>query len=148
MNYQLIISNGDEAWKKLWEPKFLEDWNELYKKCFWSTSMQTPEFVTVWFENYKKLYTPIVIHQRDEANNLVGLLILAKNINEFVVAGAHQAEYQVWIANEQHSETFINNALYQLDKQFSGIKLNFRYLPKNTPIESIATGSSNLYLFP
>lgn len=118
--------------------KFLADWKQLYIACPWATPFQSPEFVIMWFDTYKGIYSPKIICLENDKQCLVGLLILAasRKNDQLVVAGAHQAEYQGWLASPDCPHDFIFKALVALmDARLAVETLKFKWLPKNTPIQ-------------
>ncbi len=124
----------DNGYSDFQNQKFLDQWKRLYIECPWGTPFQSPEFVTTWFNSYKSMYSPIIIGLENNEHILVGLLILAlqKNSNQLVVAGAHQAEYQCWLASPDCPDDFLIRALVALDNaKLRAETLRFKYLPKN-----------------
>ncbi|WP_170151473.1 GNAT family N-acetyltransferase [Microvirga subterranea] len=73
--------------------------------------------------------------QKDQAG-LVGLLPLAieKPSGLIVHVGAHQAEYQVWLATEENANSFIESALDALAAAYPGRRLELQYLPPGSPV--------------
>ncbi len=135
---KLKLLNND--FSELLNQIFLDQWKQLYNNCSWATPFQSPEFVTTWFDSYQRIYSPIIIGLEDDARILVGLLVLAtsKQDGQLVVAGAHQAEYQSWLASPDCPNDFLMKVFAALDKENLRTEtLRFKYLPKNAPINHI-----------
>lgn len=139
------ITTATEADKLLKDAKFQEEWQALYRKCPWATPFQGSGFVTTWYEVYQDQYHPVIVRQLSSEGALTGLLTLAisGDSKQLVVAGTHQAEYQVWLAYPEYGNTFIENAVKKLQKEFPNRSLGFTYLPPSTPTEW--TNSDQLY---
>ena len=57
---------------------------------------------------------------------------------ELVAAGAHQAEYQVWMCEAELADTFPGQAFRLLRKLFPTSTLKLSYLPAETPLGWLA----------
>jgi CelD/BcsL family acetyltransferase involved in cellulose biosynthesis len=137
----LRIATGDAARETLRDPEFILAWKALHTSCEWATTLQSPEFVDTWYRVYDDLYDPILVFDLPSEGRCRGLLTLAQHreSGSLVVAGDHQAEYQVWLADRESSRAFIERALQQLLEHHSYRSLTFRYLPPATPLDGIAT---------
>lgn len=137
--HALAIHRGEDAWAKLSDPAFLVEWERLGTACPWSTPCQSSHFVRTWFEHYRSRYWPIVVTLRSDDGMLVGLLALAVCLRtqRVAVAGAHQAEYQAWLATPECQREFIVRALAALDELLPGYELTFKYLPHGLPVEPL-----------
>ena len=137
MNNSVIIHTRDKAWAQLSDQSFQQAWKHLYDDCPWATPFQSPAFVCSWFDNYRSRYSPIIISLPKADQRLYGLLVLAMSVEQrrLVVAGAHQAEYQVWLATTDSHGDFITRALAALDLAFPGCNLVFKYLPNEVPVQ-------------
>ena len=91
---------------------------------------------------YSSRYSALLVTAVDSADSLVGLLALARErtTGRVVVAGAHQAEYQVWLADGIGRETFVEHALIELGRTLEVDSLSFSYLPPHVPIDWLSTG--------
>lgn len=137
MTTNTFYHSPTEARDLLGNESFLNEWRGLYKSCTWATAFQSAEFVTTWYDSYKEHYSPVLISERLLNGELVGLITLAleNRSKAVVVAGAHQAEYQAWLAVPGKGNSFIENALSKLASELSASLLRFRYLPPGTPTE-------------
>jgi CelD/BcsL family acetyltransferase involved in cellulose biosynthesis len=117
--------------------KFQEGWKRLYAICPWATPFQSVEYVSNWYDIYRECYQPVIVSQVSSDEKLTGLLTLAisSDSKELVAAGAHQAEYQVWLADPQDGNSFIENALQKIREYFPDHVIIFRYLPPSTPTD-------------
>lgn len=129
------IAIATEADKLLKDAKFQEEWQTLYRKCPWATPFQGSGFVTTWYEVYQDQYHPVIVRQLSSEGALTGLLTLAisGDSKQLVVAGTHQAEYQIWLAYPEYGNTFIEGAVKKLQEDFPNRTLVFTYLPPSTP---------------
>jgi CelD/BcsL family acetyltransferase involved in cellulose biosynthesis/RimJ/RimL family protein N-acetyltransferase len=134
----ITIKTGSAAVAQFSDRSFQQAWKLLYEDCSWATRFQDIDFVCTWYDVYKERFTPIIISQYSAEGALVGLLTAAchKDAGNLVMAGAHQAEYQVWLAS-QSSNSFIRDALLKLRKEFPRQDLVFTYLPTGTPLNHL-----------
>jgi RimJ/RimL family protein N-acetyltransferase len=128
---------GRDALSLLDDDVFQKDWAMLYETCPWATVFQSVGFVAAWYKVYQDRFTPIILTQSDPDRALVGLLALAASPDgsQLVVAGAHQAEYQVWLASPAHGNSFIEAAIARVRVAYPGRALCFKYLPASAPRE-------------
>jgi CelD/BcsL family acetyltransferase involved in cellulose biosynthesis len=133
------IHQGADAWALLAERGLLRNWEELAAACPWATPYQSSYFVTTWLRHYRTRYSPVVVTMRARDGTLSGLLVLAlsRNGRRLEVAGAHQAEYQAWLAKPGGQLDFIERAVALVDRVLPGHDLKFKYLPRGLPIEEI-----------
>lgn len=134
---------GADAWPALDSRALLVEWEALQRACPWSTPYQSSAFILTWLRHYGGQYAPVVITQRDEEGVLVGLLVLAVALDgkRLVVAGAHQAEYQGWLATPGASAAFIVRALEVVDDLLPGHDLRFKYTPPGLPLQELLASS-------
>lgn len=132
---------GFAAHSMLKDRAFEQRWNALYEECPWATPCQSFGFVDTWYRTYQDHFDPVIVCEERAGGQLVGLLTMAaqKASRRLVVAGSHQAEYQVWLAqiSPRDGNLFIEGALRRLQAEFPGCSLIFRYLPPLTPKEWI-----------
>jgi CelD/BcsL family acetyltransferase involved in cellulose biosynthesis len=128
------LLQGQCAVNSLRAPSFQREWRELYAACPWSTAFQSIDFVSAWYESYRNHYALILIYE-SAANQITGLLPLARehNSERIVVAGAHQAEYQGWLALPENNAAFMTGALKLVSQELGAERLRFKYLPVGTP---------------
>ncbi|KLK93357.1 hypothetical protein AA309_08400 [Microvirga vignae] len=138
------IVRGTSADTLLQNAGFRQAWSELAAACPWSTIWQSWEYAETWLSVYRETYEPLLVIQRDEANGLIGLLPLAiqRNTGAIVHIGSGQAEYQAWLAYETHGNSFIEEALAALGRNYPGQRLKFKYLPPGSPIDWCGAGSA------
>jgi len=100
------------------------------------TPYQSYNYISSWYEAYGRQYTPLLIFQLSRQDKLAGLLPLAihNNNGTFEVAGAHQAEYQAWLADTSCEDTFIQESLRTIFKKFNIEKLTFKYVLESAPL--------------
>ena len=144
---QINIRAGDEAYLTLEDSRFQKEWQALYQQCLWSTPFQTHQFVNTWYKTYRDKFEPVLLSESASDGSLIGLLTLAssRESGQLVVAGAHQAEYQVWLSNPEGGSSFIQKALQKLKALYSVQSLTFRYLPPFTPMSWAAELSHGLH---
>lgn len=133
----IIIKSGRESVSFLQDISFKEKWNDLFRNCRWVTPYQSYNYISSWYKAYSSQYTPLLVFQlSQQQDKLVGLLPLAihKNKGTFEIAGAHQAEYQAWLADTSCEETFIRESLRTIFKEFNIEKLTFKYVVESTPL--------------
>ncbi len=110
-------------------------WRNLFEKCPWGTCFQASAFVCTWYRCYREVYQPLLLLRFAPDGQLDGLLTLAveRTTGEVTFAGAHHAEYRVWLALPGE-QTFIVDALEQL-RRLGFVRLCFNYLPARSPTE-------------
>ena len=115
--------------------RFLRSWNALWTECPWATLFQKQNFVIPWYRIYASRYEPVLLAANGDDGDLIGLLLLAqeRSTGILVHAGAHQAEYQTWIARPGLGNAFIVSALDVISEIFSPGTLTFLYLPPLAP---------------
>jgi CelD/BcsL family acetyltransferase involved in cellulose biosynthesis/GNAT superfamily N-acetyltransferase len=129
-----VFSQAD-AERLLESPDFQSNWRTLWQACPWATALQTPEFACTWYRCYKERYSPLILLRYTAVGQMDGLLLLAVEgaTGRLTFAGAHQSEYNVWLALPG-DRTFISEALKHISKLgFSSI--SFTYLPPGTPLD-------------
>lgn len=133
------IIEGAGALTRINSTLFVRQWAELAARCPWTTAYQGPEFVRTWYDTYRERFSPLVlVWSRSET--LVGLLTLAteRETGNLVVAGAHQAEYQCWLAEPQVLARCIAETAPVLKSRLaSGGHLQLRSLPRGFPLDSL-----------
>lgn len=137
----VTLSQGDDAWKLLQDAEFRSKWAELLAACPWSTAFQSSPFVLTWYESYGNEYNPLVVCGQGQTPGLLFLAVHRKT-GEIAVAGAHQAEYQVWLADPTAAEAFIVAALDAVAARFPGRGLTFRYVPAGAPTDWARQGTA------
>lgn len=130
---------GSAAHSMLKDRAFEQSWNALYEECPWATPCQSFGFVNTWYRTYQDRFDPVIVCEARTDGELVGLLTMAaqKVSGRLVVAGSHQAEYQVWLASPRDGNWFIEGALRRLRTEFPRCSFRFQYLPPLTPKEWI-----------
>ena len=132
------IIDGQQAHKLMSDHAFLGHWQTLKDKCMLATAFQSPSFVSEWYASYRAQWQPVVVRSHDSVGDLVGLWLLAYNpiTNALVHAGAHQAEYHMWLALPGKDISFLSAAWAELKRRFNFATLRFKYLP------SVALGNT------
>src|SRR5690606_34077948 len=112
------IIRGTAAEKLLADADFRNQWTELYEACPSTTVMQSLGFAQAWYTAYGPAVEPVLVLARDAGQRLVGLLALGLHGRRLVVAGAEQAEYQVWLATAQFGDAFAAAAMSAIRRRF------------------------------
>jgi CelD/BcsL family acetyltransferase involved in cellulose biosynthesis len=130
------LAQGAPADALLRSAVFQKAWTELAAACPWATAYQSWAFAEAWLSVYSELYETLLVYQRDKSGKLIGLLPLAIEgaTGALVHVGAHQAEYQVWLASESNADLFIEQALDLLVLHYPGQLLRLKYLPPGSPL--------------
>ena len=121
---------GAPARALLDDPQFAAAWNDLWTRCPHATVFQSTGFARAWYDVYESVFQP-VIARCQAGNALTGLWLLAFDParNFLVHAGAHQAEYHVWLATPETQHSFLDSAWRQLTAALPFARLSFKYLP-------------------
>lgn len=136
----IILAQREEAERLLQDPQLQQEWMRLHAQCPWATAFQSLGFVAAWVQSYRSSHSLVLLLARSAGNELSGLLPLAvdKSSGRVVAAGAHQAEYQTWLARPADGNSFITSALARLQRDFPAAPLDFRYIPPGTPMDWMA----------
>ena len=137
---RLLVYADSEALPAITSPQFQSDWRTLAGKCPWGTALQSPEFACAWYESYGEVYRPLVLVRYSPGGEMDGLIALAveRATGRLTFAGAHQSEYNVWLATPGE-QTFIVECLARL-QQLGFASLTFTYLPPESPLEWLNSG--------
>lgn len=130
------IVRGAAADRLLGDASFCAQWTTLCDACPWATPFQSPGFARAWYTVYRNDWEPLLALSRDGLGRLIGLLPLALSLDarELVHVGAHQAEYQTWLARPDVGGAFIWQAIQSLQREAPRATLQFRYLPPGSPL--------------
>ncbi len=139
-NSALLVYSDSEALQAIASPHFQAQWRDLAAQCPWSTALQSPEFACSWYQCYDEFYRPLILVRYGAGGGMDGLMALAveRASGKLSLAGAHQAEYQVWLALPGE-QTFVIEGLQKL-RQLAFASLSFTYLPPGTPLEWLQGG--------
>ncbi len=142
---RLQVLEGEAATGWLEQPANRAAWQKLYADCPWRTPTLSPTFVECWLRHYRDRWNPLLITERNAAGELVALMPLAHNRHLITGAGAHQAEYQGWLATGA-AHDFATRALQTLRARWPAHRLRLRYLPPGIPVEGFEKALSALRL--
>lgn len=122
---------GNKAHDHIVDANFVTQWLRLFDQCEYATVFQHPSFVQTWYETYKLQWLPILVKYEGENGTLGGLWLLAYSDEKktLVHAGAHQSEYQVWLAKKGEEVKFVSDAWNLLKQNLDFEELHFKYLP-------------------
>lgn len=122
---------GNLAHSLLNDDKFLNKWSTLYQNCPHATIFQDQSFICTWYETYRDKWQPVIIQSCNSTGNFIGLWLLAYNPETRTIAhaGAHQAEYHVWLSLPGEDIPFLSEAWAKLKRYFYFTELHFKYLP-------------------
>ncbi len=139
MTDSVAIHVGADAWTWLTDDQSVREWARLYEQCPWATAYQSSDFVVTWLQSYRTRYSPVIVVEYDATLGLCGLLCLAQTVEDgtLVVAGAHQAEYHVWLSEANDPIEFAESALAAVGERFPGRDLSFTFIPGEFPLESL-----------
>lgn len=132
---KIELVRGEESRRLLQNEAFLAEWRRLLAACPWGTTFQSPDFVRVWYRVYGQHFTPLLVLQRGDSGELQGLFTLALSTDghRLVHAGAHQAEYHVWLSTPGHGDSFPESAFDALAKAYPGKRITLLFLPPGSP---------------
>ena len=142
---QIQILRDDDARRLLADDELSREWERLYHACPWGSVFQSPAFVRTWYEVYRSTHTPVLVLARGEGKKLRGLLTLAHPDGQprrLVAAGAHQAEYQVWLTEPADGDDFPLAAFEALAREFAGATLRLHFTTPNAPAAWLARASA------
>lgn len=129
---QVDVVEGSRALALVDDARFIELWRDLSAACRCATAFQQPAFVSSWYHAYRDRWTPVLVRATEQGGGLLGLWLLARKRDSQVLAhaGAHQAEYQIWLARPGIESAFLSAAWRALKDGFAFPALSFNYLPR------------------
>ena len=132
----IVVAKGAQVDALLADGAFRERWDALLRACPWATRFQSSAFVAAWSRSYTMGSEPVLAYSMAPDGTLAGLLPLGMDrlTRTWHVAGAHQAEYQTWLAMPDGGDAFIDAALATLKADYGLRALEFRYLPPGAPL--------------
>ena len=133
---KIQVCRGSSALELFSNQTFCQQWDALYQLCPWATAKQSRKFAEICYSVHESEYEPLVLYATDDMGQLSGLfaLYIGKKSRELVYVGAEHSEYHVWLAMPETSDSFIEEALTQLSKQFPKAHLTLNCLPRGTPL--------------
>ena len=136
MDVQIVC--GADADRLLADASFARQWDRLWSRCPWATAFQSHGFARAWYVTYRPRWEPLLLVAHAPGGELAGLLALATPVEpsggRVVAAGAHQAEYQGWLAAPGDGDAFPPHAAAALRRHLPRAALALRYLPPGTPL--------------
>ena len=120
-----------QAHSALDDNSFIQEWRDLHAASAHATAYQAPTFARAWYRTYRQPWVPVIVCGLGPRGELLGLWLLAHNTStsHLAHAGAHQAEYQVWLARREVEDEFVALAWQELKRRLSFDRLSFKYLP-------------------
>lgn len=136
-NGELQSHSGAQASALLHDADFMRAWERLADACPWTTVYQMPGFAHTWYRIYADRYEPLVITLQDD-DNLLGMLLLARDVEggDVVHVGAHHAEYQGWLATQEHSAALVAGAAKVL-REMGVQELRLHMASPKLPLDSL-----------
>lgn len=128
MKDTFVALHGAAAIDRLNESSFRDRWSRLHRQSQGATAFQGVAFATAWYATYLDIWEPVLLLSEDASEELVGLWPLARRGRRWVVAGAHQAEYQGWLARPTSEADFLRNAVNWLRPRLDKQGMRVRYL--------------------
>ena len=119
MKLQARVHRGDDAHRLLDDPAFLAEWRSLAAADPKHTWFQEPTFAGAWYAAYASRHEAFLVTGWQDGA-LAGLMPLALTGDGLVHAGAHQCEYQGWIAAPEIDATFGRLAVEAAMKTWRG----------------------------
>lgn len=111
MSAPIRLETGERARCLLSDPGFLSEWQHLAALDAKNTWFQEPFFCGAWYAAYAAVADPLLV-LTDGAEGLGGIMPLARLADGQVVhAGAHQCEYQGWVATPAQQQEFALGAV-------------------------------------
>ncbi len=143
MTKTLVCIRGAEVTRRLAQPDFRRNWTELLQASPGASAYQGASFVATWYGCYGELWEPVLL-MLEKQGVLCAAWPLAYASGNWVVAGAHQAEYQGWLALPEVQESFVSQALNWLSRNLGSKCLRVKYLPASSNVAAIARAGGPL----
>lgn len=136
MDFSVKFVAGQDVFELLKNEIFISSWTQLAHEDTKGTVIQEPPFVVTWYNQYKNQYDPILCLGYSSDADLVGILPLAKRLQNgcLVHAGADQAEYHGWICHPDINEEFPIACLIEIKRRFSPKTWGWSWLPPKSPL--------------
>jgi CelD/BcsL family acetyltransferase involved in cellulose biosynthesis len=131
------ILRGDAVIGALEDPAFQQAWDRLYDQCPWATVFQRLTYVSAWYRCYQQINEPVIVSARS-GGKIVALFPLAVDARSrrLVYAGAHQSEYQAWLAEPSIASDFLVETIRAVRRAFPGHPLYMKYIPPGVPLDA------------
>lgn len=127
------LKRGDVLRSWLNAPGNLDFWDALYDRCTWSTPFLSRQFFCAWTACYRDAHEPLLVLGKDTQGAIVAVMPLARLNGSITGAGAHQAEYQGWLSDENVAVRFFKEALTCIAETFPRARLSFKFLAPKLP---------------
>jgi len=105
MKLRTRVHRGDEALRLLDDQEFVAEWRALAALDPKNTWFQEPTFAGAWYAAYAHRHEPLLVTGWQDGA-LAGLMPLARVGDGLAHAGAHQCEYQGWVAAPEADAAF------------------------------------------
>lgn len=135
------LLRGEAARSLIAQPAFQTEWQTLAGQADGATAFQRPAFVCSWYLAYADRWEPVLVLGRGAAGDLQALWPLALDGSRLVHAGAHQAEYQGWLATPAVSDGFVREAWSQLNSGLGVTELRARYMVSGDMARQLAAAT-------
>ena len=135
----LELVEGPSVLGLLGDPGFLAQWQALCAASAHATVFQDPVFARCWYQAYQSQWHPLLVLWRASEAALQALWPLAfqPQTRQLVQAGAHQAEYQAWLALPGVDLAFLDHAWRALTQRFHFASLRLKYLPSAAQLQTL-----------
>jgi len=151
MKFTIKIIKDDDVLSLMNDDEFISSWSLLAKQDKKVTVIQEPPFVITWYKQYAAKYSPILCLGYDEHEKLVGLMPLAKRLDNGRIshAGDGHAEYHGWLSYNEIDETFPIKCVAAVKKAFNIKIWKWRWLPPGASVSwlfSKELNNENIYV--
>jgi CelD/BcsL family acetyltransferase involved in cellulose biosynthesis/RimJ/RimL family protein N-acetyltransferase len=140
------IIKGADATAFLQQAEIMSSWLALWQDCAHATVFQHPDFILPWLETYASRGELCIIYERTEGSlNGLALLWLPHGSHEIRAVGTIQAEYQDFLASDDHYAAFFLKVIEKLTSAFPDYTLLLRYLTNPETPELVKTLEAQNY---
>lgn len=145
MKMDVRLLHGAAAERRLADRRFLDAWQELAAEDGKQHWFQQPFFCTAWYAAYAHRWAPLLVVLEGDGG-LRGLMPLAVGDGGVVHAGAHQCEYQGWLATADVDAEFGREAVARVLAAGHTERWEWKNVAPGTPVAWLQEPGSAAHL--
>jgi GNAT superfamily N-acetyltransferase len=151
MDWELSVVVGKEVLPLIERDAFIASWTQLAQEDTKVTVIQEPPFVITWYKQYQDQFEPIVLLGNDLEGNLVGLMPLARSLQNGTIthAGYREGQYHGWISKPEIDEEFPVACVIAVKNMFKCRVWRWGWLPPGSSVNwlnSKSLSENNIYV--
>jgi hypothetical protein len=136
MDWKLSVVIGKEVFSLIEQDTFIALWTQLAEEDPKVTVIQEPPFVITWYKQYQAQFEPVVFLGKDLQGNMVGLMPLARSLENGAIthAGDGEAGYHGWISKPEIEDEFPAACVIAVKNTFKPRVWRWGWLPPGASV--------------